>query len=465
MKLKLLFTLVVLASLLAAMISLVREWPTHAASASTGTLNGTNVTINNGPGDQTDPHVSGNWVTYTDDSTGLDVIHYYNLTTGQDAVIDNNAGADDLSGISGTTVVYTHEDASGSLNINAYVIGSGNPPVTLDPSSSQVIRTDPAIGNRTVVWVDFTSTPSTPQIMVYNLDTQTDTNLSNDTTTANIEPAVNPDGSVVVWAKCNPAGYPCQVWAGIQGNGGTWNLSQLTSSNFDSQVPHTDGKIVTYQSLRTINGTTTQNIYWQPVGGTEQAVPFPVGSWIRRNAHTSGNLICFQGQDVGSSNADIYVYSLDTQTLYQVTNTPNLNEMLDDISVTPDGVARVVWAVQESDFNVYGFIFQAPSADAPLTITHMVVGANNKGLAGLGATFTDADPNGKLTQYTATITWGDGGTSQGVIAKNPFGAGFVVGSAHQYAKAGTYSVTLTINDSGGSSVTETKTLVVPPDRH
>lgn len=117
----------------------------------------------------------------------------------------------------------------------------------------------------------------------------------------------------------------------------------------------------------------------------------------------------------------------------------------------------------EADFNVYGFIFQAPTADAPLTITKLVVGATEEGVAGLGATFTDANPNGKVSDYSATISWGDGTTSTGRVVKNPQG-GFAVLAAHQYAASGTYTLTLTINDSGGSSVTATKTLVVPPDR-
>ena len=103
----------------------------------------------------------------------------------------------------------------------------------------------------------------------------------------------------------------------------------------------------------------------------------------------------------------------------------------------------------------------ATVADAPLTITTLLVGVNAKGLAGLAATFTDADPAGTLSDYSTTINWGDGATSSGLVATNPTGAGFVVAGSHQYAKAGTYTVTLTITDAGGSHVTGTQTLVVP----
>ena len=88
-----------------------------------------------------DPHVSGGWVSYTDDATGLLVVHYYNLATGQDASIDGNGGNDSLSGFSGT-LVYNHQDTSGNFAIYAYDTGSGNPPAALDPPA-ECFRVEP----------------------------------------------------------------------------------------------------------------------------------------------------------------------------------------------------------------------------------------------------------------------------------------------------------------------------------
>jgi Tol biopolymer transport system component len=454
-KFRIAFTLILLASLLAALLGLVRVTSAHAASASTGTLSGTAVTVNNGPGDQNDPHVSGSLVSYTDNSTGLYEVRYHNLDTGEDAAIPTNGGQDLLSGISGTTVVYMHSTASGQ-NIYSYDIGSGNAPVELDPlANDNAIRESPAIGNRTVAWVDYTADPAHSQIVAYNLDTHTIWQLTNDTTLLNLEPAVSADGSVIVWVKCTGSFVGCDTWEAVLSSGGTWSVKQLTSDNA-SELPHTNGQVVVYDSIR--NGE--QDIYWQPVGGgAEQHISF---AGPDRNPHISSNLIVFDHFDTTASipNWDVYVYSLATQTLYRVTNTLT-NETLSDISLTSDGTARVVWNTLEADYNVYGFIFQAPTADASLTITKLVAGANEKGLAGLAAAFTDADPAGTVSDYSATISWGDGATSTGLVAKNPIGAGFVMAGAHQYAKAGTYTVTLTIDDRGGSSVTATHTLVVP----
>ncbi len=102
----------------------------------------------------------------------------------------------------------------------------------------------------------------------------------------------------------------------------------------------------------------------------------------------------------------------------------------------------------------------ATVSDAALTLTHFVAGSVRHLYAGVAATFTDADPNGQVSDYTATITWGDGHTGTVNVYKNPFGKGFVLAGLHQYASKGTYSVTLTISDSGGSLVNKTVSVTV-----
>jgi Tol biopolymer transport system component len=362
------------ASLVAA-VGLAGALPARAAPASAPALTGTSVTINNGPGDASDPHVSGDWVSYTDDSTGSLVVHYYNLATGQDASIPNPGGNDSLSGVSGTNAVYTHEDATGTFTITTYAIGSGNPPVPIDPAPG-TFRLNPAIGGNTVAWVDFTANPSTPQIIVYDTATQTTTTLAADNM-ANVQPAVSPDGKVVVWAKCDPSGSPCNIWEARQVSG-TWTSTALTTGSNDNEQPHTDGNIVVYQSLR----SGQQGIYWQPAGGgTEQQIPEPAGATYGQ-PHTSGGLISFEGALSGGT-SEIYAYSIATQATYQITNTAGASNTLDDISVTPDGQARVVWEAQASPDQVDGFVFQVPQASQAISFT-----APAAGIAGGSATLS-----------------------------------------------------------------------------
>ncbi len=79
--------------------------------------------------------------------------------------------------------------------------------------------------------------------------------------------------------------------------------------------------------------------------------------------------------------------------------------------------------------------------------------------AGTVATFTEANPNAIAGQFWAQITWGDGSTSLGSIAPDNQG-GFVVDGSHTYAGAGTFDVTVTINDAGGSTATAQSSIVV-----
>jgi hypothetical protein len=63
------------------------------------------------------------------------------------------------------------------------------------------------------------------------------------------------------------------------------------------------------------------------------------------------------------------------------------------------------------------------------------------------ATFTDADPAGTVSDYSASIAWGDGITSTGSVV---LGTGnFKVQANHTYVQPGSYTITSTITDSGG----------------
>ena len=92
-------------------------------------------------------------------------------------------------------------------------------------------------------------------------------------------------------------------------------------------------------------------------------------------------------------------------------------------------------------------------ADAVLTLSRASVSSvEGATFSGVVASFTDADPNGVATDYTATITWGDQTTSAGAISANGSG-GFAVSASHAYAEEGTYNVTVTVSDAVASANT------------
>jgi probable HAF family extracellular repeat protein len=100
--------------------------------------------------------------------------------------------------------------------------------------------------------------------------------------------------------------------------------------------------------------------------------------------------------------------------------------------------------------------------DAPLS----AVGTTISGTEGIAisntavATFTDADPNATVSDFTAIISWGDGCTTTGaVVARN---GGFAVDGGHTYASDGRYAGYITVNDVGGSTASANVAVTVDP---
>ena len=111
-------------------------------------------------------------------------------------------------------------------------------------------------------------------------------------------------------------------------------------------------------------------------------------------------------------------------------------------------------------------------ADAPLTAgTPPLEPAENTGVpfTVVVGTFTDANPTAPISDFTATIDWGDGSPNSVGTITQPGGVGtaFDVTGSHTYAKPGEYFTTITVTDDGGSvviipgSVTVTDLPIIP----
>jgi len=95
--------------------------------------------------------------------------------------------------------------------------------------------------------------------------------------------------------------------------------------------------------------------------------------------------------------------------------------------------------------------------DAPLT-AYSVTPASPHGVqfTGVIATFTDADPYGTVSDFTASIDWGDTTSSPGTLTAD--GRHFDVTGTHTYSDPGPHTATVTINDVGGSTATVASTV-------
>jgi CSLREA domain-containing protein len=93
------------------------------------------------------------------------------------------------------------------------------------------------------------------------------------------------------------------------------------------------------------------------------------------------------------------------------------------------------------------------------------------------ASFTDADPNGQVSDYSAIVDWGDGTSSAtrvnpesgsqitpdltpDVIITLNISGGFDVIGTHTYTSAGTFTITTSIKDAGGAQIGAKSTAVV-----
>jgi hypothetical protein len=75
------------------------------------------------------------------------------------------------------------------------------------------------------------------------------------------------------------------------------------------------------------------------------------------------------------------------------------------------------------------------------------------------ASFTDANASASSTDFTAIIDWGDNsGTSVGIVTAN--GNGFIVQGSHTYLDAGSFPVTVQVDDDGGSYALVSSTAAV-----
>ena len=80
------------------------------------------------------------------------------------------------------------------------------------------------------------------------------------------------------------------------------------------------------------------------------------------------------------------------------------------------------------------------TASAPLTIET----TKNASFSGAVATFTDSDLVSQAGNFTASIDWGDGTTSSGVVSGG--NGNFTVAGTHTYAVAGALPVVVTLDD-------------------
>jgi hypothetical protein len=313
----------------------------------------TPVTINNGSGDQYDPHISGDLVAYTSDPS----IRYYSVATDTDAQIPLGSSARDLlSDVSGSKIAFSR--VIPAVKTAVMVFDTSTPataPIEIDAALGTT-RIGSAIGGDTVAYIDF-GLHGNGELVIHDLASSTSVRATNDAAFDG-NPSVSPDGNVVTWEHCAISTSNCDIWQAVK-NGAVWDVSPASDTANPEANPDTNGTLIVYDSVRP-NG----DIFWRPVaGGTEVQLQL---AGTEANPSIAGNLIVFESRPTLLATSDIFVYDISTNLLYQITDTPLVTEQLNDISVLPDGRIRTVWTGDEDGFdqrNVHGATFSLPAGD------------------------------------------------------------------------------------------------------
>jgi hypothetical protein len=409
----------------------------------------TSVIIDNTSGNQYDPHVSGDWAAYSDETDHS--IRYFNFVTNAHAQIPHGASVNDLlAEVRGSKIVFSRViplDPTGSTySEKVMMFDAATPavaPVELasTPGDRQI---DCSIGGNTVAFIDWGTHPN-GDLVVFDLTTSSLTRLTDETgPEANlIGPEVSDDGNAVVWTKFKtfPFTEHEETWQAVKTDG-IWSVSLVTVApepRLESD-PDTNGALAVYSSAR----SNIYNIFWRPVaGGNEVKLDMP---GFQFDPNVTGNYICFAGRSSLLDNEDIYLYDIAQNRVFQVTNTPTVRDLLCEVDVLPNSDVRIVWMSDEEDvnvFNINGATFTVPSADTTPPVLDPIANA-----------VVSLPPNSTATSTTVTFpkptATDDSGTV--TVTTNPVsGAVFPLG---------TTTINVTAVDPSGNTATGSFTVTV-----
>ena len=193
-----------------------------------GMAPGTTVVVNNGPGDHTNPHVSGQIAVYMDLNPGSGVVRYFNFTTGIDLAIPGQPSySDTLPDVFGNRISFSRQTvdrsalmvfdlSSGVLTEIAPQAGSQRFQSSIGGNTVAVV--DQALGGGGIVVADITAPLAPPIILTGTPSSDTNGN-----------PSVAPAGNAVVWERCNVTFTNCSVLKSIF-SGGAWGAAQVISA-------------------------------------------------------------------------------------------------------------------------------------------------------------------------------------------------------------------------------------------
>lgn len=360
-----------------------------------GMVTGTLTTVDNSPNDQTEPSVDNDLAAYTDVGTGK--IRYFDFVTSTFTDIPNAPGdIDNLSHVSGTRISFSRQR---NLSRACMVFDVTTSALVEIAPGSDVSSWATALGGDTVAFVDMAVPPS--DIKVGKISAPTAPLASVGVPGGyNLSPAVSPDGEAVMWERCDNGN--CGIVKSTF-SAGSWSAAEIVSDTPSQETsPDTDGVHVVYDSTRpaSVGG---QDIYFQPMAaGPEVQIELPGG---QRNPSVRQGVILFESTAPGAA-SDLFVYVINTNTVWQVTDTPTVNEILSDIDVLPNGDIRVIWAADD-DIGFANNIYAKTLPRSLISTEKILFVTERSGAANQEIFVMDPDGSGQRNLFNPPIGGGD----------------------------------------------------------
>ena len=255
-------------------------------------------------------------------------------------------------------------------------------------------------------------------------------------TTSFLPVAAGDSSTISNWTVVTPSTYPGGGGSVDLVSNGYWNAED---GNYSIDLAGTSGVPGgLYQNVPTTPGVEYSLSFWSAVNGDETP----------GNNHT-------MGVDVNGVAVDTVEAAGQGRPLFWVQHT---------ISFTATSANSRI----EFDDTTAGDVNQGPALDnvslsavpdvisaSPVTVAPQTTGVSFNAPV---ATFTDSYPAPPLSNFAATISWGDGTTGTGTITQS--GTTFTVSGSHSYATDGTFTVGVNITSAAGSSASTSESASV-----
>jgi N-acetylneuraminic acid mutarotase len=265
----------------------------------------------------------------------------------------------------------------------------------------------------------------------------------------NLAGATGPDGRIYAIGGVACTTYLNRV-EGFNPGSDTWTTGQSmpTARQFEGVATGPDGRIYAIGGYNGVRLTTVEA--YTVIGGRLTASGSTLSS--SEGAAFAGTVATFSDADENTSPAN-YTATIDwgdtTTSAGTVAASGGGFTVSGSHAYAEEGTYTVTVSISDLDSNSTTATGSVDVADGALSAAGLHLVLHNHAVGGVVASFTDSDPGGLVTDYTATIAWGDGRSSTGVVAVS--GGGFTVSGAHTYARWVTRAtITVTVHDTGGS---------------